>query len=176
MSVSTVAEPYGISSKPFIEHCHDTTRSSFFCAIDPMFRSFRCYVCFIWSRSFAQIVLRTILVVARSVDTTIFFFLASEALTASQAIATPTSFISSLISNRYDNYSSTITTGPKSEPTCPQYVVGRTVLLKQVYWLNTTLGLTLDTISITVIQYNMSAITTTITTYGDVSTLDSSIA
>ena len=49
-------------------------------------------------------------------------------------------------------------------------------MLKQIYWLNTTLGLTLDTISLIVTQYDSSAITSTITRHGDVYSLDSSVA
>lgn len=73
------------------------------------------------------------------------------------------------------NLPSTITPAPATTP-CPPCQILVSVGdggMSRVFWFNSTLGLTLDTVSVVVIQYNNStAITRTTTVLGDVNTLD----
>ena len=72
----------------------------------------------------------------------------------------------------------TITTAPStvsaaSNVTCPQcQVVARYGPLSVNFWWDSTLNLTLDTISVLVTQYNNTAVTRTTTIYEDVSSLN----
>lgn len=74
----------------------------------------------------------------------------------------------------------TITSAPStisaaSNVTCPQcQVVARYGPLQVNFWWDSTLNLTLDTISILVTQYNNTAVTRTSTIYEDVSSLNAS--
>lgn len=44
--------------------------------------------------------------------------------------------------------------------------------MSRVFWFNSTLGLTLNNVSVVVTQYNSTVITRTTTVLGDVNTLD----
>ncbi|KAL8681226.1 MAG: hypothetical protein Q9224_006871, partial [Gallowayella concinna] len=70
----------------------------------------------------------------------------------------------------------TITRAPaKSQcPPCQINISAGGGGMSRVYWWNSTLSLTLDTVSVIVTRYNNTAITKTTTLYGDVSTLDPS--
>ncbi|KAL8806538.1 MAG: hypothetical protein Q9182_001321 [Xanthomendoza sp. 2 TL-2023] len=68
----------------------------------------------------------------------------------------------------------TITRAPaKSQcPPCQINISAGGGGMSRVYWWNSTLGLTLDTVSVVVTQYNHTAVTKTTTVHGDVSSLD----
>jgi len=85
-------------------------------------------------------------------------------------------------SGAYTNSSATTTSPSSATPSgdCPQCQInllgnaGKGVPLVRFGWWSSTLGLTLDTISIVVTKYNNTAITATKTIHGDVSSLDTS--
>ncbi|KAL8708682.1 MAG: hypothetical protein Q9220_006507 [cf. Caloplaca sp. 1 TL-2023] len=67
---------------------------------------------------------------------------------------------------------STITNAPVAS-SCPpcQILASGGGFLERVYWWNSTLGLTLDTVSVVITQYNDTAITGRTTVYGDLSSV-----
>ncbi|KAL8860245.1 MAG: hypothetical protein Q9178_003216 [Gyalolechia marmorata] len=67
----------------------------------------------------------------------------------------------------------TITPAPGTQcPPCQIFASAGGSFLSRVYWYNSTLGLTLDTVSVIVTQYNDTAVTETSTVHGDFSTLN----
>ncbi|KAL8906254.1 MAG: hypothetical protein Q9171_006341 [Xanthocarpia ochracea] len=66
----------------------------------------------------------------------------------------------------------TVTPAPGTQcPPCQIFASAGGEFLSRVYWYNSTLGLTLDTISVIVTQYNHTAVTERSTVHGDFSTL-----
>ncbi|KAL8755127.1 MAG: hypothetical protein Q9199_003859 [Rusavskia elegans] len=72
------------------------------------------------------------------------------------------------------NLQATITPAPATTqcPPCQILVSAGDGGMSRVFWWNSTLDLTLDTVSVVVTQYNSTAITRTTTVFGDVNSLD----
>ncbi|KAI4273895.1 MAG: hypothetical protein LQ337_004307 [Flavoplaca oasis] len=75
-------------------------------------------------------------------------------------------------SSTESNLQATITSAPVSQcPPCQVYPSAAGSFLSRVYWYNSTISLTLDTLSVVVTQYNKTALTQTSTIYGNFSTI-----
>ncbi|KAL8951259.1 MAG: hypothetical protein Q9222_002761 [Ikaeria aurantiellina] len=76
--------------------------------------------------------------------------------------------VSKLSSGTIRDLPSTITNAPTAS-SCPpcQILASGGGFLSRAYWWNSTLGLTLDTVSVVITQYNNTAITGRTTVYGD---------
>ncbi|KAL9620589.1 MAG: hypothetical protein Q9204_008194, partial [Flavoplaca sp. TL-2023a] len=75
-------------------------------------------------------------------------------------------------SSTENNLQATITSAPVTQcPPCQVYPSAAGSFLSRVYWYNSTIGLTLDTLSVVVTQYNKTALTQTSTVYGNFSTV-----
>lgn len=121
------------------------------------------------SQTFAQWVIRE-----HSLDLPLWFWLtvgiASQSPQYSSASEKPQ------LTTSKSNLSATITKGPvptSGSAGCPRcLVVASGVPISQVFWINSTIKLTLDTEYVTVTQYNGSAVTSTTVITGDVDSLD----